>query len=356
MSQGKKILLYSTLVLVGGYFLFTGLVEAKGFLAPLLTGIILSLVVLPISRKMEKAGIGRAITSFLSTFLIFLFSLGLMWLISFQVKNFIDDWPEIKETMKPKVEQLKSFVIEQTPLSEEDTDVSGEDQEFSLIEAVPDKSGKAIGFFSQAFSFLGNYLLVFIYVFFLLNYREKFKSFIVLLFPDEKKKEIKTVVGKSGTVVQEYLVGTLLLMLFLAIVYSIGLGLTGIDNFILVSIIAAFLTLIPVVGNIIGFSLALVLGYLTTGETSALIGIIITFSIAQMLENYVLQPFIIGDKVDLHPFFVILAVILGGAIWGIIGMILAIPVMAIVTIISLKVPALFPFGFLFSKKDHDNKS
>ena len=356
MSQGKKILLHSTLMFVGGYFLFTGLVEAKGFLAPLLTGIILALVVLPLSRKMERAGMGRGITSFLSTFLIFLFSLGFMWLISFQVKSFIDDWPEIQETMKPKVEQLRSFVMEQTPLTEEDLGISDEGEEFSFIGAVSDKSSKALGFFSQTIGFFGTYLLVFIYIFFLLNYRDKFKKFIVLLFPDEKKKEIKKVVDKSGTVVQEYLVGTLLLMLFLAIGYSIGLGLTGIDNFILVSIIAAFLTLIPVVGNIIGFSLALILGYLTTGETSVLIGIIITFSVAQMLENYVLQPFIIGDKVNLHPFFVILAVILGGATWGIIGMILAIPVMAIITIISLNVPALYPFGFLFSKKAHDKKS
>jgi predicted PurR-regulated permease PerM len=189
MSQGKNILLYSTLVFVGGYFLFTGLVEAKGFLAPILTSIILTLVVLPLSRKLEKVGIGRSITSFLSTFLIFLFSLGLMWLISFQLKSFMDDWPEIKETMKPKVEQLKSFVIEQTPLSREDLDVPGEDGEFSLMEAVPDKSGTALGIFSHTFSFLGNYLLVFIYIFFLLNYRSKFKKFIVLLFPDEKKKK-----------------------------------------------------------------------------------------------------------------------------------------------------------------------
>lgn len=356
MSQGKKIVLYSTLMFVGGYFLFTGLAEAKGFLAPLLTGIILALVVLPLSRKMERAGMGRGITSFLSTFLIFLLSLGFMWLISFQVKSFIDDWPEIRETMKPKVEQLRSFIIEQTPLNDEDLGISDEGEEFSLIGALSDKSAKALGFFSQTIGFFGTYLLVFIYIFFLLNYREKFKGFIVLLFPDEKKKEIKKVVDKSGTVVQEYLVGTMLLMLFLAIVYSIGLGLTGIDNFILVSIIAAFLTLIPVVGNIIGFSLALILGYLTTGETSTLIGIIITFSVAQMLENYVLQPFVIGDKVNLHPFFVILAVILGGAIWGIIGMILAIPVMAIITIISMNVPALYPFGFLFSKEAHDNES
>ncbi|CAM4294110.1 AI-2E family transporter [Gillisia limnaea] len=356
MSQGKKILFYSTLVFVGAYFLFTGLVEAKGFLAPLLTGIILSLVVLPISRKMEKIGIGRGITSFLSTFFIFLLSLAFMWLISFQAKSFVDDWPEIQETMKPKVEQLKSFVMEQTPLTKEDLKISEEGGESAIVGAVSNNKAKALGFFSQTFGFLGTYLLVFIYIFFLLNYRTKLKKFIVLLFADEKKKEIQKVVNKSGNVVQEYLVGTSLLMLFLAIVYSIGLGITGIDNFILVSMIAAFLTLIPVVGNIIGFSLALVLGYLTTGETSVLIGIIITFSVAQMLENYVLQPFVIGDKVDLHPFFVILVVILGGATWGVIGMILAIPVMAIITIISLNVPALYPFGYLFSKKAPDKKS
>ena len=106
-------------------------------------------------------------------------------------------------------------------------------------------------------------------------------------------------------------------MLFLAIVYSIGLGFSGVDNFILVSIIAALLILIPELGNIISLAIAMALGYLTTGETSDLIGIIITFSIAQLLESYVLQPFIRKDKVDLHPFFVILVVILGSAVWGV---------------------------------------
>jgi len=85
-----------------------------------------------------------------------------------------------------------------------------------------------------------------------------------------------------------------------------------------------------------------------------LIGIVITFTVAQFFESYVLQPFVVGQKVDVHPFFVILAVIVGNALWGIIGMILAIPVLGIITIVFLHVPTLEPFGFLFSDKESDS--
>lgn len=331
--------------------MFTGILNAKAFLAPLVTALILAILALPLSALLEKTGLGRGFSSFLTTFILLLFSFGFFWLVSFQVRSFVDDWPEIKEAMTPKIENLQNYVFEHTPLTEKDMDDSMDKEGIPFIGSAQETGTRALGFVSGIFSFLGTFFLVFIYIFFLLAYRAKFKKFIILLFKDEKKKEVEEVVAKSGTVVQQYLVGRLLLMLFLAIVYSVGLGISGVDNFILVSIIAAFLTLIPVVGNIVGFVLAMALSYLTTGETSALIGIIITFSIAQLLEDYVLQPFIIGDKVDLHPFFVILVVILGSALWGVIGMILAIPVMAIITIVSLNVPSLYPYGYLFSKKD-----
>lgn len=355
MSQGQKILFYSTLVFVGFYFFFIGVIEAKTFLAPLLTAIILMLLALPLSRFLEKIGIGRGIASFLTTFVLFLFSMFFLWLVSFQVRSFIDDWPEIKEKMEPKLDDFKTYVFEHTPLTKNDLEKSMEGDGIPFLGSAQETGTMAISFFSKTIGFTGTFLLVFIYIFFFLTYRNKFRKFIVLLFADEKKEEVNDVVAKSSTVVQQYLIGRLLLMLFLAIVYSIGLGVSGVENFILVSLIASFLTLIPVVGNIIGFFLAMALGYLITGETSALIGIIITFSVAQLLEDYVLQPFIIGDKVDLHPFFVILVVILGSALWGVIGMILAIPVMAIITIISLNVKPLYPFGYLFSKKGSKNK-
>lgn len=146
----------------------------------------------------------------------------------------------------------------------------------------------------------------------------------------------------------------MILIGLLAVAYSIGLGITGVSNFVLVSIMAAVLTLIPYLGNIMGFVFAMVFGYLTSGEVGVLIGILVTFAVAQFFESYVLQPYVVGKKVDVHPLVVILAVIVGNTLWGIIGMFLAIPVMAIITIVFLHVPALEPFGYLFSNKEADS--
>ncbi len=347
MTKGQKILFYSVLLIVCFYFLFLGLSKAKVFLAPLLTAFILTLVVLPLSQKMESKKLKRSISSLFNTILLFLISLGFVALVSFQLKSFVDNWSEIKETMKPKVEQFQSFVFEHTPMEKQDL----EQYQGSSMGFLKSQGQKALAFFNKTVSFMGLFLLTFIYIFFLLNYRRHLKEFILRLFSEEKKGEVREIIYRSAKVAQQYLMGKLMLMGILVVVYSIGLGISGVSNFILVSIIAALLTLIPYFGNIIGLLMALTFGYLSSGETSVLIGVLLTFSIVQFLESYVLEPYVIGDKVDLHPFFVILVVIIGNLIWGIIGMILAIPLIAIVTVIFLHVPPLQPYGFLLSNKN-----
>lgn len=353
MTTGNKVLFYSTLGIVGIYFLVLSLVQAKGILAPLLTAIVLALVILPLSNKMERIGLKRGLSSFFGVLLLFLVSLGFMALISFQVDNFVESWPKIQDTMKPKVEQIKTLVFENTMLSEKDFDPANKGGE-GLLEGNIESAGKqALSFFSGTVGFMGNYLLTFIYIFFLLNYRQHLKAFTLRLFSSEKEEEVEKVIRKVGKVTQQYLIGKVILMILLAVLYSVGLGLSGVNNFILVSIIAALLTLIPYIGNIIGFTLAMVFGYLASGEVSVLIGIIITFTVAQFVESYILQPYIVGDRVDLHPFIVILAVIIGGALWGVSGMILAIPLTGIMGLIFLHIPILHPLGFLFSKGGDD---
>lgn len=351
MAKGKRILIISTVVVVGLFFLFKGLFEARNFLAPLFTSIILALIVLPLSQKLERKGLSRGLSSFISTICLLLISLGFLTLLSFQVQSFVNDLPQIKETMKPKVEQLKSYAFEHTPLNKEDLNQSQSGSSSSLLETGSDRGQQAFRFLRGITSFVGTFLLSLIYIFFLLNYRQRFRKFLIRLFPKEKKGEVNKVIRKSATVSQQYLLGKLILMGLLAIIYSIGLGISGVNNFILVSIIAALLTLIPYIGNIIGLTMALTLGYLTSGETGVLIGVILTFTIAQFGESYVLQPYVVGDKVNLHPFFVIVGVIIGGALWGVLGMILAIPILAIITVIFNHVEPLHPFGILFSKKD-----
>lgn len=347
MTKGQRILLTFTLLVVGIYYLFSGLVDARAVFAPLLVAIVLALIVLPLSQKMEKKGISRGWSTFANVIFLFIISLGFLALISFQVKNFVDDWPEIKEAMKPKVEQLKAYTFEHTQLKEEDLNRSN----YSLFGPDSNAGQKAFSFFSSTVGFVTSYLLTFIYIFFILNYRRHFRKFLLRIFPEEEKMNVNQTINKSATVTQQYLVGKLILMGLLAVVYSVGLGISGVNNFILVSLIAALLTLIPYVGNVVGFTLATLFGFLTSGDIGVLIGVIVTFSVAQFVESYILQPYVVGDKVDLHPFFVILGVVVGGALWGVVGMILAIPVLAILTNIFLQAPVLHPFGFLLSKDD-----
>tara|TARA_R100001143_G_scaffold63594_1_gene73173 strand:+ start:27542 stop:28594 length:1053 start_codon:yes stop_codon:yes gene_type:complete len=346
MEGNRRILLYSVSVIIGVFFLAWGLVAAQSVLAPLITAIILALVVLPVAIWLEKH-LQRGFSSLISTLLLFFISLGFVALVSYQTKVFVDSWPDIQETMEPKIDQWKTFVTDNTFLTENDFPTG---ESLSVLGGEAGGGLQLLSMFGRGTGFLGIYLLTIIYVFFMLNYRYRFRKFLLLLSSDEKDDDVNQIIQKSANVVQQYLVGKLMLIGLLAIVYTIGLGISGVSNFVLVSILAALFTLIPYLGTLAGFVLAMVFGYLTSGEIGVLIGVIITFTIAQFFENYVLQPYVIGDKVDVHPFFVILAVIVGNALWGIIGMILAIPIMGIITIICLQVPALEPFGYLFSNK------
>lgn len=351
MSKNKKLLLYITATILSVYFLFLGLAKAKGFFAPLITAVILSLVVLPLSNRLENF-MNRPLAALINCLLLFVVSIGLLALISAQIRSFSNDWPQIEEAMLPKIEQLKNFALEHTPISKQDLK-EARGGSTSLTSGIQQK---ITSFISSFTSFVANYLLTFVYIFFLLNYRNIFKDFLLRIFPDKKRDAVKTVINKSIKVAPQYLLGKLILMGLLAVIYSIGLGISGVNNFILVSVIAAILTLIPYVGNILGFMMAVAFGFLTSGDTTVLIGIALTFTLTQFVESYVLQPYIVGEQVDVHPFFVIISVILGNMVWGIIGMILAIPIMGIITVILLNIKQLKAFGILFSKKEFSDQT
>ncbi|WP_341937412.1 AI-2E family transporter [Marinimicrobium sp. C2-29] len=350
MDSNAKIIFYSATIVTGTFFLAWGLVEAKGVLAPLTTATVLALVILPVAKWIEKK-LPRGIASLISTLALMIISLVFIVALSYQTKVFVDSWPEVKQTMQPKIETWKTLVTENTFLAEDDLPTG---DSLSLEKEGTGEGAPIVSMFGRGAGYIGTYLLTFIYVFFILNYRRRFRTFLLRLFPNNEGEEVNKIVQESANVVQQYLMGKLILIALLAVIYSIGLGITGVSNFILVSIMAAILTLIPYLGNIIGFVFAMVFGYLTSGDVGVLIGIVATFGVAQFFESYVLQPYVVGQKVDVHPFIVILAVIAGNALWGIIGMTLAIPVMGIITIVFLHVPGLQPFGYLFSDKKDDS--
>ena len=349
----KKILIACTLV-IATYFLFTGLIEAKTFLSPLAIAVLLSLIVYPVSLKMEKMKLSRGTSAFIATLIVFAASLALVTLLTFQFQNFVEKWPEIKETMIPKVEKIENFASKNSPMSKErirEIIKSSNPMEENEDKASSPAGKQAVSLLMGTAEMMGTFLLTMIYVFFILRYRKRFKYFLFKISPRKSRNEIKQALAEVSRVVSNYLVGKLILMGILLVCYIIGLGFSGVDNFILVSLIAVVLNLIPYLGNIIGFTTALAFGYLVSGDFYVLVGIVATFSISLFVETYILQPYIMGSKVNVHPFLVIIMVILGGALWGISGMILAVPFTAILTVLLLHLPHLRTIGLLFSKEE-----
>lgn len=329
---------------IGFYVFVIALMQAKAFLVPFTMGILLSLVMLPFAKKLEEWRLQRGVSAFVSTFVIFAISIGFASLMAYQSKVLVDKWPVIKENMQPKVLQLRQFLAERTPLSEADMTPSFD----NMMSAEFNPGAMVAGWVGSVGDFIANWVLIMIYVFFLLIYRARFRTFILRIFAKEQHENLRQTIASCADIAPQYLTGILTLMGALSILYSIGLGISGVDNFILISMVAALLTLIPFIGNILGFGLAMSFGYLTSGDTTVLIGIILTFGIAQFVEGYILQPFVVGDRVKVHPFFTVLVVIIGNAIWGLTGIILAVPLFGIMTVLLLNIEPLRPLGLLFS--------
>lgn len=384
--RGKEILTFFVLLVIGLYFFITGVMSASGFLIPITISILLALICIPLANKLEKLGLNRSLSALLCVLLSLIAFVSFFVLISFQIAQFSDKWPEIKEKTQVGLESVEDFVSKNTGFSfQEDINqifnsesknqsnqkTNTKDQEKpnqtiqenavsedsaasedSLIADLPTNlflkvGGAVMGFFG----FLGNSALVMIYLFFLLLYRNKFKLSVLNFFNYENQSNVKDVLSDTIHLAMDFLVGRLILIAFLIVIYGIGLSVSGIENAILISIIAALLSLIPYVGNIIGLILALSMAMFSGGEFRMYLGVAITYSLAQFIESYILQPYVVGEKVDINPIVTIIVVVLGGTIWGVAGMILSIPIIGISKIICDAIPALQPIGYFLGKED-----
>jgi predicted PurR-regulated permease PerM len=188
-------------------------------------------------------------------------------------------------------------------------------------------------------------LLIPVYIFLILFYKPLLLDFIAMSFVSSKHETVKDVLQETRRLIQSYLVGLLLEMGIVAALNSIGLLIIGVEYAILLGIIGAILNLIPYIGGIIAIALPMIMA-LTTQSVGAAIAVLILYCIVQILDNNFFVPKIVASKVKINALISIVVVLIGGAIWGVGGMFLSIPLTAIVKVICDRVEPLKPVGFL----------
>ncbi|MCL7929089.1 AI-2E family transporter [Halomonas llamarensis] len=307
-------------------------------LMPFVTGMILAYLADPMANRFECWGMKRplAVTSvFLVLSLILVVSLLIVVpLIIQQVKELGEVLPSILQwvevTLAPQLQAWTGYDLQ--------TEVA------NLREILVQNWRDAGGFLAQALEQVGRssmalvswvtyVALVPVVTFYLLLDWDRLINNIANLIPRQWVEDTYRLVARCDEVLSAFLRGQLLVMLCLGIIYALGLSLMGLNFGLLIGFISGIASIVPFLGFIVGMSIALVVALFQMGTVWAILGVIVVFSIGQVIESVVLQPKLLGDKIGLHPVAVIFSVLAGGELFGFIGVLLALPAAAVIMVL-----------------------
>lgn len=326
--------IYKLLVVVA--LTITAVILAKDIVVPLAFAAFLSVVMLPLIKKMEERNIAPAISITL-VLLGTTISIGLIiWLIVDQVVGLLNDLPNLQA-------KFETFMNHVSRTLRRDFGISSTEQNKMLAEFMKSVSLYLGDIILSTTSAISTLVQIPIYIFLFLIYRDKFRDFFLSLVPGDEefgwKKDIERVV-------QGYISGLTLVTLIIAALNCAGLLVLGIDHAIFFGILSGVLTIIPYVGIIIGALFPIIMALITKDSIWYSVGVVIVFTVVQFLEGNFITPRITGSKVSINALAAIIALVIGGKILGIAGMILAVPAIGVLKIILSHSTRLKPFVIL----------
>ncbi|GEO04811.1 AI-2E family transporter [Adhaeribacter aerolatus] len=329
-------------VLLFAILSFYALYHARTFFIPLFFAILLAMLLAPVSRKLENWGINRIGATFICMLLFLLFIAAIFGIIAAQAASLAEDLPQIQKKFQQLLDGLQSWIESQFGVAPERQITILKSQVSKFLESP----GKSVSATLSGIMGLGTgFVLVLLYFFFLMWKREKYEEFFLKLVSDENRPIVKKELKDINRVASQYLIGRLISMAFLAIFYAIGFSVVGLKNGLLLSLIAVIPTIIPYIGSFIGGFFPLMMA-LVTGSPGMLLPVVIILILAQVIDNNIIEPIVEGESLDISPIFTIVAIVVGELTWGLAGVILFVPMFAVIKIICDHIPALHPYAFL----------
>ena len=336
LSKAIQILLFAILAVIALYF-------AKELLVPICFAGLLAMLLLSLCNKMEARRIPRGIAAFLCILLIVVVVAGLVLLLQWQLSNMAKDLNGMEQRITEQVTKAKQFISQNLGISE---------QQQKEMAKKQSPGGSIIG---SVMGVLVDTVLVMVYIFLFLYFRAHIKKFILKLVPNSQKDKTLTIIHECTKVAQHYLNGLAMMIATLWVLYSIGFSLIGVPSPIFFAILCGLLEIIPFIGNLTGTALTILFTIAEDGGTNKVVGIVLVYGLIQFVQSYMLEPLIVGKKVNINPLFTIMALVAGELVWGVPGIILAIPLLAIVKIICDHIAPLQPYGFLIGSPEKKKK-
>ena len=317
---------------------------AQGILIPIAFSVILAFLLYPVCDFFEtKLGFPR-ILGIISTYLlvVILFT-GIGWFFGAQMMSLFKNIQSFGEEIRSLITNVIETIDDEwlgPGLSISDLYKNGSS---NLISSSTSFLGKTL---SSSTNFLVYSALIVVYTFLFLLYRTSFKVFILNRFSGEKEEKVSQILMSIRQVAQKYFYGLFMIIIILGILNGVGLLLIGIDYPFLFGFLAALLAIVPYIGTFIGGMLPTFYALINYDSIWMPVLVILLYTGIQTIEGNILTPNIVGSQVSLNPMVALVALITGGVIWGIAGMVLFIPLTAVLKVVFDHIEPLQPFGRL----------
>ncbi len=316
----------------------------QSILIPLVLALLFAILLRPVEFFLNKKfKFPRVIAALTSVILAIIIITAIILFISWQVSDITDDWVKIKYNFSIHYERLQHWIRQRYHVS------YNKQQSYINQVAQGTLSGDSELIGNTLNSFTGtllNMVLIPIYTFLMLLYRELFIQFLSKIVHKKNEHTLAEILTQVKTVVQRYIVGLLIEMGIVGILTTVGLMILGVQYAVLLGAITAILNLVPYIGILAAGIISIVATLGNSTDVSLMLGIIITNVVVQLIDNNVVAPNIVGNNVRINALATMVGVIAGGVIWGIPGMILSIPLIAIIKVVFDHIEPLKPWGFL----------
>ncbi len=333
ITDSNKWLILISVVLFG--FL---LYQLAGVLMPFFVAALLAYLGDPLVDRLEARKLSRTLSVcivFSAIFLIVLLSILIFVpLLSAQLASLFEKMPGYIDRLQSSIEPVMQSLGLSKEMVNLDTLKDGLKNYWSEAGKM---AGDVFGYISKSglalLTFVTNLVLIPVLTFYLLRDWDLLVARFRELLPRRHAKKITDLSLECDDMLAGFLRGQMLVMLALSVIYSIGLTLIGLDLALLLGVIAGIVSFVPYLGLLVGIVLAGLAAYLQFQEWLPVLFVVGVFSFAQMIEGMVLTPRFVGERIGLHPVAVIFAVMAGGSLFGFIGVLLALPVAAVVMVL-----------------------
>lgn len=313
----------------------------QGILKPLFFAILLAVLLLPVVNFFRRKKFNKILSIIITLALTLTVILAITYFFSRQVFNFMNDFSSIQQRLDDLYNALQEWVKSVFGIT-----IARQNEYIHSPGRQLDTSNMVAYTFVSLTALFSYMVFLPIYTFLILFYNEHIKKFLIVAFHSSDESKVREILSESLSVSLRYIIGLLIKTGIVFVLNAVGFLFLGIKYAFFLALLAALINLVPYIGMLVAIVICMLITFVFSADVSDIVWVGVILIVIHFIDANILMPFIVGSQVKINALITLLGVLIGGVVWGVSGMLLSIPGLAVLKVIFDRVDSLKPFGLL----------